>query len=79
MQEQTQSQGKWEWPHAPIEVPDPSASPDFPNAPAANDERIQVEAYRIAEQRGFPENQALDHWLEAEKQVSQKGSESERF
>jgi len=31
--------------------------------------RIQEKAYHIWAEKGFPENTALDNWLEAEKQL----------
>lgn len=39
---------------------------------AQEQSRIRDEAYRIAEERGFPENQAMDHWLEAEARFRRK-------
>lgn len=67
MQDQSQSQGPWPWPHAPAEPPE--TNPGVSAPPAANDERIAAEAYRIAEEQGFPLNAALDHWFEAEKRI----------
>jgi hypothetical protein len=32
-------------------------------------QRIAEEAYRIAQERGFPPDQAMDHWLEAERKL----------
>ncbi|ALA59025.1 DUF2934 domain-containing protein [Nitrospira moscoviensis] len=31
--------------------------------------RIQERAYLIFESRGYPQEQALDHWLEAEREI----------
>ncbi|MDB5805335.1 MAG: hypothetical protein JWN73_2657 [Betaproteobacteria bacterium] len=75
MQNRPQHQGAWKWPHSPIELPGAIPGSD---ARAANDERIAAEAYRIAEERGFPLNAALDHWLEAEKRISQEENNRER-
>jgi hypothetical protein len=38
--------------------------------------RIAEEAYRIAEERGFPQDAAIDHWLEAERRVGVGHAES---
>ncbi|MDB5581223.1 MAG: hypothetical protein JWR80_6399 [Bradyrhizobium sp.] len=38
--------------------------------------RITEEAYRIAEERGFPQDAAVDHWLEAERRVGVGHAES---
>lgn len=41
---------------------------------AARRERIAREAWRVAEERGFPPDSDLDNWLEAEKRLGLRGN-----
>ena len=65
------------------------SSPVTPDSdPHERQARIAAEAYRIAEERGFPANSAVDHWYEAQRRLgyagldlaaSSNGSTSERM
>jgi hypothetical protein len=43
---------------------------------ADKEQRIAAEAYRIAEEQGFPGGADLHHWFEAEKRLGLDGSHS---
>jgi len=83
---QSQNQdNEWKWPHAPA-TPDArkeGASSGGTTAPSPESlqKQVEAEAYRIAEERGFPQGADLEHWLEAERRINQSvedGSASER-
>jgi hypothetical protein len=69
----TEGQQKASDDHARAEWPYPV--PDRPGE-ASNDaakglhQRIEELAYKIAEENGFPEGRALEHWLEAEQRLN---------
>ncbi|MDB5804960.1 MAG: hypothetical protein JWN73_2282 [Betaproteobacteria bacterium] len=72
----------------PENQPAPPASAAIPEDPRERQSRIAAEAYRIAEERGFPANSAVDHWYEAQRRLgysgldlaaSANGSSSERM
>jgi len=57
--------------------PAPGAAPNAVAEPAAEpavdpQHEVEVEAYLIAEQRGFAEGQELADWLEAERRVASR-------
>jgi len=43
------------------------------DSPRERQARIAAEAYRIAEERGFPANSAVDHWYEAQCRLGYAG------
>lgn len=47
----------------------PSSGPIHPTTRALIHETIATRAYELWEKRGRPPNQALDHWLEAEREL----------
>jgi hypothetical protein len=85
-QSQSQDSGtEWKWPHAPATPEARQASATGTGSAARGTDslrqRIQEEAYRIAEERGFPQGAELEHWLEAERRIAGgdgDGSASER-
>jgi hypothetical protein len=69
-------------------VPADTAPVTPDDSPHQRQARIAAEAYRIAEERGFPANSAVDHWYEAQRRLgysgldlaaSSNGSASERM
>ncbi|HEX4328270.1 MAG TPA: DUF2934 domain-containing protein [Burkholderiales bacterium] len=50
------------------------ASPVTPHdSPQERHARIAAEAYRIAEENGFPPNMGIDHWYEAQRRLGYAG------
>lgn len=96
MQSQSQSGSQPEFSNMAENVGEPSANDPqndpsagtVPGDPHERQARIAAEAYRIAEECGFPANSAVDHWYEAQRRLgysgldlaaSSNGSSSERM